>query len=50
MEKPSGKAFTEFDLEPRIVAKLKEHNFTHSSLVQEKSIPIALSGKNLSDM
>ena len=47
VEKPSGKAFTEFDLDPTIVAKLKEHNFTHSSLVQEKSIPVALAGKNI---
>jgi superfamily II DNA/RNA helicase len=46
-EKPKGKAFTELGLDPALIENLKKNNFITSTEVQEKSIPIALNGKNI---
>jgi len=46
-EKPKGKLFSELGLAPELVEKLTKNKFIHSTLVQEKSIPAALEGKNI---
>lgn len=45
--KYNGKAFSEMDLHPDLIKKLNQNEFTHATEVQEKSIPITLSGKNI---
>jgi superfamily II DNA/RNA helicase len=46
-EKPIGKSFSELGLAPELVEKLNANKFTHATLVQEKSIPAAIAGKNI---
>jgi len=46
-KKPTGKAFSELNLHPKILEKLNENKFTHTTEVQERSIPYALEGKNI---
>lgn len=46
-EKPKGKPFSELGLAPELVERLTKNNFIYSTLVQEKSIPAAIGGKNI---
>ncbi|RAP31457.1 hypothetical protein DID78_01310 [Candidatus Marinamargulisbacteria bacterium SCGC AG-343-D04] len=42
-----GKAFSDFGFHPTVLEKLKENNFAFSTEVQEKSIGVSMSGKNV---
>jgi superfamily II DNA/RNA helicase len=46
-EKPSGKPFSELGLHENLVKILTKNNFINATNVQTKSIPVALSGKNI---
>jgi superfamily II DNA/RNA helicase len=46
-EKPKGKTFAELGLAPELIEKLRVNNFIHATMVQEKSIPAAIAGKNI---
>ena len=42
-----GKAFSELNLDPRLLKQLNDNDFQFTTEVQEKSIPHSLSGKNI---